>query len=352
MRHVFSTSLTEETLALRGHALSVTSVAFSRDGSIVASGSHDSTVRTFDARTGQALCVMEEHTHGVLTVAFSPVALIIASGSRDTTVRLWNADSGALLKTLEEHTSYVNQVAFSRDGNILASCSHDQTVRTWNATTGEALIVFKGHTETVYSVAFSSDDGMLASASCDSTVRLWDFHTGEALKVLNSYTNMLPFVAFCPNSPTLATSSTDGRVLLWNVDTGEVIQELSLWEGQVESMDWAFSPDGSIFAALVGCMLARSIGPGKTPKSVKNDKFMFAFYPSALAFSPDGTVLALGGTEHNVYLWDATKLIPASDKMVALLMASLPRNAHSPPHVFLLHDGTRDLCKLIFSFLQ
>jgi WD40 repeat protein len=85
------------------------------------------------------------------------------SGSHDQTVRLWDAATGALLQRLEGHTNSVNSVAFSPDGKKVVSGSHDQTVRLWDAATGTLLQRLEGHTSSVTSVAFSPDSKLLPS---------------------------------------------------------------------------------------------------------------------------------------------------------------------------------------------
>nr|GAT47712.1 predicted protein [Mycena chlorophos] len=124
-------------LELRGHSETVTSVAFSPDGTHIASCSGDHTVRIWDAATGEALgSPLKGHGDWVTSVAFSPDETRIASGSYDCTVRIWDAATGeALGSPLEGHGALVTSVAFSPDGTHIASGSHDHTVQTWDAAT-------------------------------------------------------------------------------------------------------------------------------------------------------------------------------------------------------------------------
>jgi Flp pilus assembly protein TadD len=134
-------------------------------------------VKVWDADKGKEMLALQGHTQGVLAVAFSPDGTRLASASYDQTVRLWDADTGQQLRALQGHTGRVWGVAFSPDGTRLASASEDQTVRLWDARTGAEGPILSGHTGDVDSVAFSPDGTRLASASYDKTVRLWDTRT-------------------------------------------------------------------------------------------------------------------------------------------------------------------------------
>ena len=155
-------------------SVQVTSLAFSPDGSTLASGHINGwgTIRLQDVGTGQIHTTLKNPDH-LSSVAFSPDGHTLAIWG-GMMIQLWDADSDQLKASLEGHMDAVYSVSFSPDGKTLASGSEDRTVRLWDVGSGQLHTTLKGHTHYVSSVAFSPDGKTLASGSRDATILLWD----------------------------------------------------------------------------------------------------------------------------------------------------------------------------------
>eukprot|EP00873_Tetraselmis_striata_P006292 jgi/Tetstr1/426556/TSEL_001632.t1 len=298
---------------LRGHAYYVTSVAFSPDGTLLASASEDGTVRVWNALTGEAALPqpLRGHTGKVTSVAFSPHGTRLASASEDGTVRVWNALTGeeALPQPLRGHTGEVTSVAFSPHGTRLASASYDGTVRVWNALTGEEALPqpLEGHTGPVYCVAFSPHGTRLASASADKTVRVWNALTGEEAlpQPLRGHTREVTSVAFSPDGNRLASASQDKTVRVWNPLTGEEALPQPLRGHTREVTSVAFSPDGRRLASASHDGTVR-VWNALTGEEVLPQPLRGHTGPVySVAFSPDGTLLASASQDKTVRVWNA-----------------------------------------------
>jgi Flp pilus assembly protein TadD len=156
-------------------------VCFSGEGKRIASASVDQTVKVWDAQTGQETLSLKGHTNSVTSVCFSPNGRRIASASLDGTVKVWDAQTGQEALSLKGHTGPVTSVCFSPNGRRIASASWDQTVKVWDAQTGQETLSLKGHTSWVLSVCFSPDGKRLISADVGGVRVVWDIAAEKVL---------------------------------------------------------------------------------------------------------------------------------------------------------------------------
>ncbi|RCJ24189.1 hypothetical protein A6S26_19375 [Nostoc sp. ATCC 43529] len=279
---------------------SISSVAFSPEGKLLATGDVDGKTQLWQVADGKSLLTLLGHNSPVWSVAFSPDGQTLASGSDDQTVKLWNIHDGKCLKTLQGHTSRVRSVTFSPDNQTLASASEDRTVKLWDLRNGKCLKTLQGHTSWVWSVAFSPDGEILASSSDDQTVKLWDVGDGKCFKTFQGHSNWVRSVAFSPNGKILASGSEDQTVKLWDVDGGKCLKTLHGHSNRVWSV--AFSPDGQTLASGSDDQTVKlwDVGDGKCLKTL----YGHSNRAWSVAFSCDGQTLASGSKDQTVKLWD------------------------------------------------
>jgi WD40 repeat protein len=206
-------------------------VKFSRDGSKIASGSFDRTVRVFEARTGtQLLALASGHKHCVTCVAWSSDNRLIASGDDERAICMWDAVSGIQVsQPLRGHEHCVTCLEFNTQTSLLVSASFDHTVIIWDLDEGRNATMrgrpLQGHTNAVMSVSLSPDGRFLASGSWDKSVRVWEVSTGRPCKVLEGLSAGVSSAVWTPDGQRIVSVSLDCFVHHWEAEE----QVCSLW---------------------------------------------------------------------------------------------------------------------------
>lgn len=289
----------------RGHKLRVIAVAWSPNGTYIASGSLDKTVQVWPANPANHAhpFTYRGHTDSVNAVDWSPDSQRVVSGASDKTVQIWDALTGEHVTVCRGHTDVVMTVKWSPDGQRIASGSADGTIRLWDAATGKQQFVYRGHTASVNSVCWSPDSQHVVSGSSDKTAQILNAATGEHVFTYRGHSNTVSSVSWSPDGTRIVSGSWDKTVQVWNATTGKVAYTYDGYNVEAAKTNSsagvlpdlilivAWSHNGKRIAAVTQVYCGDNCGVVVTWDA--DTKRNFAFYIDtpvfALAWSPDDT---------------------------------------------------------------
>ena len=235
------------------HERWVTSLAFSNDGTLLASVGGESLqyrpgdVKLWDVKSGKLVASLEGHPSNVWAVAFSPDGKTLVTTGYDGKVLVWDTAEKKAVATLEKHKGWCRAVAYHPSGTHFATGGEDGSVVVWDRASLKEAKEFKAHDSAVYALAFSPQDGnTLASGSTDKTAKLWDWQNAKETKKLEGHTDAVWAVAYARDGSRLATAGADRKIKLWSA-AGE---DQGVLEGHKDWItDLAFSTDAAILAS-------------------------------------------------------------------------------------------------------
>jgi len=233
------------------HLAIVDALAYSPDGKLLASGAFQEVI-LWDAQTGAVRAKLSGFADRVVALAFSTNGKFLATGggapSQDGEIRIFDMPSGKLLQDIKGgHSDQVFGVCFSPDSRMLATCSADKFVKVFDVASGKFLKSFEGHTHHVLDVGWKADGKLLASAGADNVIKVWDYEKGEQVRTFGNHAKQITRLLFKGKTSEILTCSGDQTVRFWNVDNGSG----GLAFGGNKDFVYAVgvSPDGKVVAA-------------------------------------------------------------------------------------------------------
>ncbi|MBY0512530.1 MAG: hypothetical protein K2P78_01295 [Gemmataceae bacterium] len=253
-----------------------------------AKGKTEDGVEVLDGVNDKAVMVKQllDADDSVLCIAATPDGKLLAAGGCDRAVRVWDLSGGVanakLDQTVENHADWVLGCALSSDGKYLVTAGRDKTAKVWDLKAKESVVTFPEHQAIVYGVAVKADGSAGYSVGADKQLRTWK-PGGEGKQVKNAggHGDEVFKVVFHPKNPMLATSSADKSVRLWNSDTLAAGPTLSGLTDFVYAV--AFSPDGELVAAggYDGGVAVWKVADGKPVKAFNASPGYAAKTPAA-----------------------------------------------------------------------
>ena len=305
------------------HESGVESVAFSLDGTTLATGSNDNLIHLWDVATGDRLSTLTGHEDGIVSVSFSPDRKRLLSSSVDQTVRLWDAGTGQTLivfRPSDDEDPNVSKVArlisdsrsilmvstdgpvsnphFAQNGSSVIATSGN-SIRSWDSLTGAELKVLVDDIEGHSHLALSPDGRALAVHMADESVSVRSALSGRVLITLKGHAGPITTLRFSPDSRSVMTGSNDGTAKVWDLHTGKTLRTFN-HSGEVH--DVAYSRDGKTIATGGSDDTVKlwQVGEGHLLATLKGHRDQI----HALTFSQDGRRIASGGADGTAKIWN------------------------------------------------
>lgn len=274
---------------------------YSPDGTrlVVCSSTADGFV-LFDPASGRKVATLPGHIHPSLA-AFSADSHYLAT-TGDGTLRLWNAKSGALLTDTIDTKSRVSFLLFSPDGQHLLTTQEDSIVRIWTISGGHLAHELRGHSSVNISADYSADGTRFVTGGLDSTARIWSIQDGLHTLRLQPQLRWVWHATWAPDGRHIALVALEAAPHIFDVTTGQ--ETVSLPGGQIadEGAALAFSPDGSLLAVSNDRRLVR-IWDWRARRLVRE---LDGHHDSVtgITFSGDGERLLTTSVDRSALYWD------------------------------------------------
>lgn len=313
-------------------------VAFSPDGTRVATADLLGRVILWDSATGERLLDLDDltqagvaaHANGALCVTFLSDDEVI-SGGADGAVRRWNVRPSSMKESIPDrllatyvHGSRVNDVAVSEDGQKIASAGQNKAVIIWDTQARKPLFTFRKHEEAVQTVAFARtvsgktlptldqdevplDGSQVISAGDDRLVLVWDGNSGRVLQLLAGHDATVRSVTVSPDGLQLATAGNDNTARLWNLLTASEVQVFEGHSGWVSRVDFVPTandlPTQLLTSSHDGEIRCWEEGADQEMLTLRNHLAGTEVLNGD--FSPDGKLVATAGMDRTVKVSDA-----------------------------------------------
>jgi WD40 repeat protein/serine/threonine protein kinase len=328
------------TLLVLRHADKVRFAMFSPDGTRVLTASDDGSAKLWDASSGDMVQSLDGKQGAVHYAEFDCTGERVLTAGRDGTTIVWDAHDGLVIARLSRHLSMVGAAHFDPGCRRVATASGDNTARVWDLANVDRTLIVAAHKKSAYAVSirdgqgFSagtdgfrtwsvargdatalvaplggpmqwgtwSHDGRRIAGAAGEVAYVWDAAAPSRPIVLAGHSATITRISFDRNDDRLVTTGEDGTARVWDVASGRSLGTFSAADAGTAPVA-ALSPDGTQLAtsskAAEGVIRLWDVRTGALARTWPGH----ATWVSALAFSPDGSMLASGSEDQNARLW-------------------------------------------------
>ena len=292
--------------------LAIRSVAFSPDGSVLATSGDFSSVHTWDAQTGSALGAFVGHTAAIKSATFLDERTLV-SVSDDQTLRVWDSSPGWILErtigSAEDSNTIAHRVTsvdFTDDSSKLLIAggipSRRGELQVFSVADGSRLLYLpQAHDDVIYAARFSPDGKRIASGGADKYLRTFDIATSTQIRRFEGHTSHVLGVAWKRDSQVIATSGADNTIKVWDAETGDQQRTIENFGRHVTSVSYIGETDNIVSSCGDKLVRMHNASNGGLFRNLGGA----TTWLHTIAITPDSNVAAAGDAAGAVYLWNA-----------------------------------------------
>lgn len=293
----------KEEAKFEGHRSQTSGLAFSPDGSTLASSSEDGEIRLWNVQERRLSIPLRHHAKWVFQLAFSPDGRWLAAASDDKTVSLIDPVTFRVVRRFRGHESFVRGVTFSPDGRLLATSGLERQVKLWDVSrTVDEYEEFDGPRSRMLDIAVMPDGKSVVAACRDGTVRVWDIASRTLSRTLPASSVEMLAVTISPNGRFVAATAFENQpvIKVWETHSWQLVSELTGHTGLVMAL--AFSPDSQRLAS--GSYDLKVHVWNMATRQIENTLAEPVGRVNSVAWTPDGRKLVIGGERSDVLIWN------------------------------------------------